>query len=70
MPRLTHRKHPTHIEAKMNTPIKPITTGFGDEAFFNHGGAVGKVELKNVPAGFDIEANAETIPVAGDKLIR
>ena len=64
MPRLPHRKHPAHIEAKMNPSIEPVAAGFGNVAFFDHGGTVGEMKLEDVAAGFDVEAEAEVVAVA------
>lgn len=50
-------KDSTDIETEVNATIQPITGRFSDETFFNHGGAIGEVELENVATCLDIEAD-------------
>ncbi len=54
----------------MNAAIGPVPYGFRYKAFFDHGGGIGEMKLKDMPARLDIEADGKHIFEFGGKLIR
>ncbi len=47
----------------MNLTFPPGANGLGNETFFDHRGTVGKMELENVPAGFNVNAQGKGIVI-------
>ena len=53
----------------MNAAISPITDSLGNKAFFNHRGAIGKMQLEHMSSCFNIKADRKGIAILLGELI-
>lgn len=55
------RKYPRNIETEMDVSVKEVTGRFVDESTLGHSGRIREMELKYVPARFDIKTKGNRI---------
>lgn len=67
--RVHHRKHPADVETKAETAVAlPLIGGLGNKLRFGHTCTVGEMQLKYMPACFNVKANRQRIVAYGSHL--
>ena len=59
--RRANREHAGNVEAIMDVAVGEVARCFGHESAFVHSEAVGEVELEDVAASFDVDAERERV---------
>ena len=58
--RVHHRKHPADVETKTETAVAlPLIGGLGNKLRFGHARTVGEMQLKYMPACFNVKTNGK-----------
>ena len=52
-------KNAAQVKPKANIPAKKLAIGFIQKCPFVHAGCIGKMELKNMAAGFNMNTNTQ-----------
>ncbi len=60
--RAHHRKYPADVETKAETAVAlPLIGGLGNKLRFGHARTVGEMQLKYMPASFNVKANGKRV---------
>lgn len=52
---------PGYVKTKEDVPFEKGPGGFCNKGFFDHGLGIGKMQLKNMPSGFNVYPESKTV---------